>query len=279
MEQETADFVAAIDVYTQEQTKKLLSVLEGLKVISFTKLIDVPSDVFEKFGLNSDILIGITRELDGNFQATYYYKGMEMNPEAVDFMNYEDVGILSMLKECIRQDTCTPKLGSVAREAQCEYCGTTENVSPNPCEKETDSEHDICQDCVDNHVGDDDGCICKGNWRLIIKEYSPLFGRRYLRDRDKVEYEFFGVVWEVDDLYYGMHSDDAKYVFLSCVGDIENQGFTLLPEVTHEGQECDYCGSTENVTVTTDPYSKEIEDDLTELPLCQDCIDRRAEEI
>lgn len=74
--------------------------------------------------------------------------------------------------------------------------------------------------------GDADGCICKGNWRAIVKECEPLFGKRY-RDDNGNEYTFFGVVHSDDDYYYGM-TGEAGMKLLSCVGSIENFGFTLV---------------------------------------------------
>lgn len=76
--------------------------------------------------------------------------------------------------------------------------------------------------------GDAGGCICKGNWRLIVKECEPLFDETY-RDREGNECTFFGVVWASDDFYYGMFRKDTKTVaLLSCVGDIEGFGYERI---------------------------------------------------
>lgn len=155
MEQESADFVAAIDVYTQDQTKNLLAAINGMRVILFTKLIDIPSSVLESFGLNSDIMLAISLEADGSYQASYFYKGLEMKPD-VDFINYdESASILTMLRECIRQDTSTPKIESAVQA--CEYCGSTEAVTvtsdPYSAEIESDlTELPLCQTCVDKRA-------------------------------------------------------------------------------------------------------------------------------
>lgn len=69
----------------------------------------------------------------------------------------------------------------------------------------------------------DDGCICRGNWRALVKEYEARIGRQYIDDRGK-RWTFFGLVWADDDLYYGM-SRKGKQQLLSCVGGIESYGF------------------------------------------------------
>lgn len=73
---------------------------------------------------------------------------------------------------------------------------------------------------------DESECICRVNFRQIIKEYSPYFGDTYL-DRDGNKCTFFGIVWGDDDLYYGMFRQDTKTVaLLSCVGSIEGFDYT-----------------------------------------------------
>lgn len=78
-----------------------------------------------------------------------------------------------------------------------------------------------------------DGCICRGNWREIVAESTPLLGRKYI-GRDGKAYEFFGVVHSEDDYYYGMFSKDGHLNLLSCVGSIEGSGYTLQPETSQE---------------------------------------------
>ena len=73
----------------------------------------------------------------------------------------------------------------------------------------------------------DDGCICKGNWRQIVKECTPLIGGSY-RAKDGTKYVLFGIVHGDDDYYYGMASDEGRNMLLSCVGSIEGYGFTLI---------------------------------------------------
>lgn len=73
-------------------------------------------------------------------------------------------------------------------------------------------------------------CICKGNWRLLVAEYEPLFNRQYMSHHGDV-YTFFGLVHAADDYYFGMSEDcTKKVILLSCVGDIEGFGFTLIED-------------------------------------------------
>lgn len=65
-------------------------------------------------------------------------------------------------------------------------------------------------------------CICEGNWRKIIHDSAPLFGKKY-KQRD-VEYIFCGVMHGDDDYYYCMWKDNDMRL-LSCVGSIEQHGF------------------------------------------------------
>ena len=65
-------------------------------------------------------------------------------------------------------------------------------------------------------------CICKGNWRSIIHESEPLFGKRF-RYKKGGTYTFAGVMHSEDDYYYVMWSE-KKTNFLSCVGNIVGWG-------------------------------------------------------
>ena len=76
----------------------------------------------------------------------------------------------------------------------------------------------------------DNECICKGNWRLIVKESEPFFGRRYRNEKGH-QYYFVGVLHAEDDYYYAMmRCTDSKLMMLSCVGSIETMGFTLIED-------------------------------------------------
>lgn len=49
------------------------------------------------------------------------------------------------------------------------------------------------------------------------------------------------------------------------------------PWATHD--ECEYCGSIENVKLQSNPYASEICGDDTEHTLCGDCVAEAAEDI
>jgi len=70
------------------------------------------------------------------------------------------------------------------------------------------------------------------HFNKIVEEYEHLIGRDYKHNLDDAVYEFYGIVWGKDDLYYGMcckePNHNPKLVLLSCVGSIENQGFELV---------------------------------------------------
>lgn len=72
----------------------------------------------------------------------------------------------------------------------------------------------------------DSTCICEGNWRNIIGESRPLFGRKY-KDRSDRECTFIGVLDGEQDYYYTFMYDDGTLARLSCVGSIESFGYTL----------------------------------------------------
>jgi len=71
------------------------------------------------------------------------------------------------------------------------------------------------------------GCICRGNWRNIVKESEQLIGRKF-RDDKGDEFYFYGLVHGSDDYYYGMLDKDGKPQLLSCVGDLEMSGLELI---------------------------------------------------
>lgn len=73
----------------------------------------------------------------------------------------------------------------------------------------------------------DPGCICRGNWRSIVKEYERLIGRQYRREVDSTLWTFFGLVHADDDYYYGM-CNKSGVTLVSCVGHLEGAGFELI---------------------------------------------------
>lgn len=72
-----------------------------------------------------------------------------------------------------------------------------------------------------------------GNWQKLIKEYDHLINRFYV-DQFGDFWQFFGLVHGEDDYYYGMKRidkrGDTELLLLTCVGDIEDQGFKLAEE-------------------------------------------------
>ena len=75
---------------------------------------------------------------------------------------------------------------------------------------------------------EDDECICKCNWREIIKDTQHLIDSSY-KNREGEECIFYGVVWGSDDFYYGMWNvKTGKSSLLSCVGSIEGHGYEKI---------------------------------------------------
>lgn len=75
----------------------------------------------------------------------------------------------------------------------------------------------------------DPGCICHGNWRLLVKETEGLLDRDYV-SHDGKQFKLIGLVHAAMDYYYGMWSQEHGLRLLSCVGSIEGHGYTLLPK-------------------------------------------------
>jgi len=88
--------------------------------------------------------------------------------------------------------------------------------------------HPNC-DCVSANVADPK-CICQGNWRILVEKYEKLLNTQYESCHGDV-YTFFGLVHASDDYYFGMTENSTKkLILLSCVGDIEGHGFTLIED-------------------------------------------------
>ena len=65
---------------------------------------------------------------------------------------------------------------------------------------------------------------CDENWRKIVKESSPLLGKKFINNGRT--YTFVGIVYSNDGYYYLM-SYMWGYMRLSCVSSIEDHGFVL----------------------------------------------------
>ena len=71
-------------------------------------------------------------------------------------------------------------------------------------------------------------CVCKGNWRAIVKDYAPLIGSWFVDDNGARHF-FFGLVHGDDDYYYGMMREDKTVWLSSCVGGLEASGLVQEP--------------------------------------------------
>ena len=67
------------------------------------------------------------------------------------------------------------------------------------------------------------GCICKGNWRAIVKEMEPWLDKKFT-DQHGQEWTFYGIVHGSDDYYYGVARAGETHL-LSCVGALESYGY------------------------------------------------------
>jgi len=69
------------------------------------------------------------------------------------------------------------------------------------------------------------GCICAGNWRLLVEECGPLIGE-YFKDSYGGVFRFFGLVHGDEDYYYGLWNITTRELTLaSCVGNLEGHGY------------------------------------------------------
>lgn len=70
-------------------------------------------------------------------------------------------------------------------------------------------------------------------WAQLVAEYEPLIDRTFRADKGDRPYVFFGLVHASDDYYFGMLAIDdgpRQLRLLSCVGDLESHGYTLLED-------------------------------------------------
>lgn len=74
----------------------------------------------------------------------------------------------------------------------------------------------------------DDGCICHGNWRELVKESEPFLEKTY-RDERGHKFVFVGLINGGDDYYYGM-AGEKGFRLLSCAASLEQHGYELVPE-------------------------------------------------
>jgi hypothetical protein len=105
-------FIEDLDILSKEQYKETAKIIcECDNIISFKFIVDISDDMKEKYSLNDDIEFVI----DANpevAQMEYHYKGMKMEPVChyIRPENYHEVSELTMLHECIKQDTHKPNI-------------------------------------------------------------------------------------------------------------------------------------------------------------------------
>ena len=80
-------------------------------------------------------------------------------------------------------------------------------------------------------VPEDPGCVCKGNWRLILSEVQEQLGKEFF-DKDGKKVTLFGLVHGDDDYYYGTWSKETGYRLLSCVGNLESWDLTPVDDAS-----------------------------------------------
>lgn len=77
-------------------------------------------------------------------------------------------------------------------------------------------------------------CICKGNWRSIVKSHEDLLDRTYRETRTGKLFCFVGIVHASDDYYYLM-TRAGECRLLTCVGYLDERGHGF--ELTDEPKE------------------------------------------
>jgi len=76
-------------------------------------------------------------------------------------------------------------------------------------------------------------CICRGNWRAIVRANDHLFGKKFVFEGTGEYHTFEGVMHGDDDYYYVMYEiASERCKFLSCVGSLETHGYTLVENET-----------------------------------------------
>jgi len=67
---------------------------------------------------------------------------------------------------------------------------------------------------------------CSDTWLRILNEYEPHFDKIFNDESGKI-YNFVGIVHGSDDYYYVMSDSKGFTVLASCVGSLDQMGFTL----------------------------------------------------
>jgi hypothetical protein len=70
--------------------------------------------------------------------------------------------------------------------------------------------------------------VSDSNWDLLVEQYYSRITRLYEDEKGKI-WRFFGLVHSDDDYYYGMVTlGTGKLQLLSCAGNLESFGLTLV---------------------------------------------------
>ena len=72
----------------------------------------------------------------------------------------------------------------------------------------------------------EEGCICQGNWRSLVKQYDPFIDKEFVMEGKK--YYFFGLVHGSDDYYFAMSNEESHVSLYSCACNLEAYGFVLI---------------------------------------------------
>ena len=107
------EFVKDIDAIAQSEFKTIMNavvaVSESVMQIKFE--LKIPVELMSKYSLNSDITLVVNAQ-PNDAQIEYLYKGVVICPECyyIRPTPYHPVDTLTILKECIIQNTSTPDI-------------------------------------------------------------------------------------------------------------------------------------------------------------------------
>jgi len=62
-------------------------------------------------------------------------------------------------------------------------------------------------------------CVCEGNWRELVKDYEPHFGKT-VEDKDGNRFVFEGLLWAADDYYFVLTRNKNVPMFETCCWDL-----------------------------------------------------------
>jgi len=119
MKEENKEFIVELDKETQILWKLLRKTISktSIKISGIQYLVELDDEILKKFGLNKDIKFIIDVRPTSGGETKYYYKNMELNPNAyyVRPDDYHEVSTLRILQESIAQDTHEPDIMHLER--------------------------------------------------------------------------------------------------------------------------------------------------------------------